>query len=229
MKTVGLIGGMSPQSTVFYYKTLNTLVNDRYGGHASAKILLHSVNFAETHAKQNAGAWDALGDQLAEAAQGLDRAGADIIALATNTMHKCAPSIEAATPLPFLHIGDATATALTSGGKQRPALLGTRFTMEERFYIDRLHDHALEVVVPDIKAQGEIDRIIFDELVHGIVREDSRDCYIEIVRDLGMSGADSVILGCTEIGMLLNHGNSPLPPFDTALIHCQSLIQAALP
>ena len=229
MKTIGLIGGMSPQSTVFYYKTLNSLVNDRYSGHASAKILLHSVNFAETHEKQTAGEWDALGDQLADAATGLERAGADIIALATNTMHKCAPRVEAATPLPFLHIADATATALTSQGRKRPALLGTRFTMMERFYIDRLNDHALEAVLPDETACGDIDRIIFDELVHGIVQEDSRERYIEIVRDLKTSGADSVILGCTEIGMLLDHRNAPLPPFDTALIHCQSLIQAALP
>ncbi|MEM7492901.1 MAG: aspartate/glutamate racemase family protein [Pseudomonadota bacterium] len=228
MKTIGLIGGMSPQSTVFYYKTLNSLVNDRYGGHASAKILLHSVNFAETHAKQTAGEWDGLGHQLAEAARGLERAGADIIALATNTMHKCAPSVEAATPLPFLHIADATAMALTSQGRKRPALLGTRFTMMERFYIDRLNDHGLEAAIPNETARGDIDRTIFDELVRGIVQEDSRERYVEIVRDLKMIGADSVILGCTEIGMLLNHGNSPLPPFDTAFIHCQSLISAAL-
>ncbi|MEL7230998.1 MAG: amino acid racemase, partial [Pseudomonadota bacterium] len=136
MKTIGLIGGMSPESTVFYYKTLNRLAKERYGGHTSAKILLHSVNFAETHALQAAGEWEALGAQLAQAARGLELAGADLIALATNTMHKCAPAIKAATALPFIHIGDATAEALLKDGRQRPLLLGTRFTMDETFYTD---------------------------------------------------------------------------------------------
>ena len=204
MKTIGLIGGMSPESTVFYYKTLNRLAKEHYGGHASAKILLHSVNFAETLAKQVVGEWDDLGVQLAEAAKGLQRAGADLIALATNTMHKCAPAIETAIELPFVHIGDATAEALVRDGRKRPALLGTRFTMEEAFYRERLETHGLTPVIPDDDGRRDVHRIIFDELVHGTMNEGSRGRYIEITKELSAKGADSVILGCTEIGMLLN-------------------------
>lgn len=229
MKKIGLIGGMSPESTVFYYKTLNRLTKERLGGHASAKILLHSVNFAETHALQAAGEWEVLGDHLASAAQGLKRAGADLIALATNTMHKCAPAIEAATDLPFIHIADATAAALLTDKRKRPALLGTRFTMAERFYTDRLEASGLRPVLPDQRAQTEINRIIFDELVHGIINENSRRYYAEAVALLAGEGADSVILGCTEIGMLLNAENAPLPPYDTALLHCRSLIKQSVP
>ncbi|MEL8055163.1 MAG: aspartate/glutamate racemase family protein [Pseudomonadota bacterium] len=228
MKTIGLIGGMSPESTVFYYKTLNRLAKERYGGHASAKILLHSVNFAETHAKQVAGDWDDLGVQLAEAAKGLERAGADLIALATNTMHKCAPAIEAAIEVPFINIGDATAEALVRDGRKRPALLGTRFTMEEAFYRERLETHGLTPVIPDDDARRDIHKIIFDELVHGTINEDSRDRYIHITKELSAAGADSVILGCTEIGMLLNEENCPLPAYDTALLHCISLREKAV-
>lgn len=228
MKTIGLIGGMSPESTVFYYKTLNRLTKDRLGGHSSAKIILHSVNFAVTHAKQAAGEWDMLGEQLAEAARGLERAGADLIALATNTMHKCAPAIEEAISLPFIHIGDATAEAILKDKRKQPALLGTRFTMEERFYRDRLRAFGLEPVIPRARAKDDIHRIIFDELVHGIINSESERRYIDIVADLKAQGADSVILGCTEIGMLLNLKNAPLPPFDTALLHCHSLINRVL-
>lgn len=227
MKTIGLIGGMSPESTVFYYKTLNRLTKERLGGHASAKILLHSVNFAETHAKQAAGEWDALGDQLASAALGLERAGADLIGLATNTMHKCADKIEAATDLPFIHIADATAEALIGDKTQRPLLLGTRFTMNETFYTDRLKARGLMPVLPSPARRAEINRIIFDELVHGVVTENSRQFYIETVRAAISENVDSVILGCTEIGMLLNSENSPLPPYDTALLHCHALIDQA--
>ncbi|MEM1087513.1 MAG: aspartate/glutamate racemase family protein [Pseudomonadota bacterium] len=229
MKTIGLIGGMSPQSTVFYYKTLNRLAKERYGGHSSAKLLLHSVNFAETHAKQIADEWDDLGAQLADAARGLERAGADLIALATNTMHKCAPAIEAAIEVPFIHISDATAQALVREGHKRPALLGTQFTMEEAFYRERLAMHGLAPVVPDEGARRDIHRIIFDELVHGTINDDSRNRYIEIIKDLTASDADSVILGCTEIGMLLNEENCALPAYDTALLHCRTLLMQSVP
>lgn len=227
MKTIGLIGGMSPESTVFYYKTLNRLTKDRFGGHASAKLILHSVNFADTHAKQRSGDWDSLGADLASAAKGLERAGADLIGLATNTMHKCAPQIVPHLSVPFLHIGEVTADALKAAGKQRPALLGTGFTMNEGFYTDVLMAAGLSPVLPDAAERLEIDRIIFDELVHGHVRPDSQARYIAIVDALKNRRADSVILGCTEIGMLLNADTSPLPVFDTALLHCLALIEHA--
>jgi len=228
MKTIGVLGGMSPQSTATYYKTLNALVNARLGGYASAQILLHSVNFADTHAAQLAGEWDGIAQDLAATARTLQNAGADLILLATNTMHKCAPAIEAAISVPFLHIGDACAARLKADGRTRPALLGTAFTMEEDFYTARLERAGLSPVIPDAAQRADIHAIIFDELVHGVVNDASRVRYIEIVADLAAKGADSVILGCTEIGMLLNQENSPLPPYDTALIHCEAAVETAL-
>jgi aspartate racemase len=227
MKTIGIIGGMSPESTVSYYKTLNALTKAQRGGYASAKILLHSVNFAETHAAQIAGDWDGIGADLARAAAGLERAGADVILLATNTMHKCAAAIEAAISIPFLHIGEACAARLVADGRTRPILLGTAFTMEEDFYTSKLTAHGLTPIIPDADQRSDIHAIIFDELVHGITNDTSRARYIDIVANLTQHGADSVILGCTEIGMLLNTQNSPLPPYDTALIHCEAAIRFA--
>lgn len=229
MKTIGLIGGMSPVSTVIYYQAINRAVNRRLGGHASAKLLIHSVNFAETHALQLAGAWDELGDALARAGLGLEHAGAELIILATNTMHKCAPAIEAAIEAPFLHIADATAAALKSAGLSRPALLGTRYTMEETFYTGRLIErHGIETIVPAADERDEIHRVIFDELVHGEIREASRSVYLAIADRLIAAGADSLILGCTEIGLLLTAENAPAPVYDTALIHADSAAEWAL-
>jgi len=228
MKTIGILGGMSPESTATYYKTLNALTRDRLSGYASAKILLYSVNFAETHAAQIAGDWDGIGQDLAAAAARLESAGADLILLATNTMHKCAPAIKAAISLPFLHIGETCAARLSTDQRQRPVLLGTAFTMEEDFYTARLEASGLSPVIPDAAQRADIHAIIFDELVHGVASDTSRARYIEIVADLAAKGADSVILGCTEIGMLLNQGNSPLPPYDTAQIHCEAAIEMAL-
>lgn len=228
MKTIGILGGMSPESTSTYYTTLNRLARQHLGGYASAKILLHSVNFAETHAAQMAGNWDDIGAELGAAAAGLERAGADIILLATNTMHKCAPAIQSAINIPFIHIGETCAAALTADDRKRPVLLGTRFTMSEDFYTARLIAHDLSPIRPDTTTQDVIHDIIFNELVHGIVTEASRATYIEIIQDLKKQGADSVILGCTEIGMLLNAENSPVPPYDTLQIHCDAAIKIAL-
>jgi len=202
MKTIGILGGMSPESTVSYYKALNRLTKERLGGYASAKIILHSVNFAETHAAQIAGD--------------------------TNTMHKCASMIEAELTVPFLHIADTCANALRAADHHKPILLGTAFTMEETFYTERLIANGLSPIIPNPQQRSEIHRIIFDELVHGVITDSSRQTYIDVVSQLAGSGADSVILGCTEIGMLLNAGNCPLPPFDTAELHCRSAIAAAL-
>ena len=228
MKTIGILGGMSPESTVSYYKTLNALAKAQFGGYASAKILLHSVNFAETHAAQIAGDWDGIGGDLAKAAAGLERAGADMVLLATNTMHKCAAAIEDAITVPFLHIGETCAARLRADGRDRPILLGTAFTMEENFYTAKLEAHGLQPIIPDAEQRGDIHAIIFDELVHGITTDASRERYIDIVASLTARGADGVIFGCTEIGMLLNTENSPLPPYDTALIHCETAMKLAL-
>lgn len=227
MKTIGILGGMSPESTATYYSTLNALARAEFGGYASAKILLHSVNFAETHAAQLAGDWDGIGQDLAEAAAGLERAGADMILLATNTMHKCAPAIQAAIRVPFLHIGKACAEALTHDTRKRPLLLGTRFTMSEDFYTKHLAARGLSPMLPDRDAQETIHSIIFNELVHGKITETSRATYIEIIKDIKSQGADSVILGCTEIGMLINAQNSPLPPYDTLKMHCAAACEIA--
>ena len=228
MKTIGILGGMSPESTVSYYKTLNALAKAKLGGYASAKILLHSVNFAETHAAQIAENWDGIGSDLAKAAAGLERAGADMILLATNTMHKCAAAIEDAITVPFLHIGEACAARLKADGRERPILLGTAFTMEEDFYTAKLEAYDLEPIIPNAEQRKDIHAIIFDELVHGFTNETSRSRYIDIVASLTARGADSVILGCTEIGMLLDETTSPLPVYDTALIHCAAATDFAL-
>lgn len=228
MKTIGILGGMSPESTSTYYTTLNRLARQHLGGYTSAKILLHSVNFAETHAAQMAGNWDGIGAELGAAAAGLERAGADMILLATNTMHKCAPAIQSAINIPFIHIGETCAAALNADNRKRPALLGTRFTMLEDFYTARLIAHDLSPIIPNATAQDTIHNIIFNELVHGIFTDQSRQAYIDIVAALEQQGADSVILGCTEIGMLLDSNNSPIMPFDTLKIHCDAAIKIAL-
>lgn len=229
MKRIGMLGGMSPESTIIYYRALNAGARERLGNLATADCVIASMNFGEIQAMQKAGDWAGAGEHLACAAKGLEAAGVDLILLATNTMHRCADIIENALGVPFLHIADATAVRLKSDGRARPLLLGTAYTMEQDFYKGRLADqHGLGVIVP-----GEIDRarihaIIFDELVNGITREESREAFLDIVRKYGKAGADSVILGCTEIGMLLDAGNSPLPVYDTALIHCDVALDLAL-
>jgi aspartate racemase len=227
MKTIGILGGMSPESTVSYYKTLNALAKKRFGGYSSAKIILHSVNFEQTHAAQMVGDWDRIGQELAKATTGLEAAGADMILLATNTMHKCAAAIEAVITKPFIHIGDACAARLVADQRKRPALLGTAFTMEQSFYTSRLEAHDMSPIIPNQTERADIHNIIFDELVHGTTTDASRQRYIDITANLAAQGADSVILGCTEIGMLLNKANSPLPPYDTALIHCEAAANLA--
>ncbi|MEO0981401.1 MAG: aspartate/glutamate racemase family protein [Pseudomonadota bacterium] len=228
MKTIGILGGMSPESTMIYYRALNDGVRARFGGHASADILLRSVNFAETHAMQQAGEWDAAGAKLAQHALALEGAGAELIILATNTMHKCAGPIEAVLDIPFLHIADATAARLKADGRTRPALLGTAFTMTEDFYTRRLEDkHGLEALTPDHADQAVIHAVIFNELVKGVVEPGSQQAYLEIAGRLKDAGADSLILGCTEIGMLIHPANAPLPVYDTALIHAEAALEAA--
>lgn len=220
MQTLGVLGGMSWESTATYYKWLNEGVRDALGGLHSAPILLHSVDFAGIAALQKAGEWDAAGAQLALAAQGLQRAGAQALLLATNTMHKVAPAIETAVDIPLLHIGDAVGQALHAAGVTRAALLGTRFTMQEDFYRQRLTDHfGIDVLLPTPDAMSEIDRVIFAELCQGEFHQAARDYYLSVLEQLRDRGAEAAILGCTEIGLLLDGVNSPLPLIDSTEQH----------
>jgi aspartate racemase len=228
MKTIGLIGGMSWESTRFYYEALNREVRTRFGGLHSAKVILHSVDFAPVADMQAAGRWDEAGALLADAARGLERAGADCIGLATNTMHKVADHIVRATPLPFVHIAEATAAAILASGKTRPMLMGTRFTMEQDFYKGILSAKGLDVSIPNEAGRADTHRIIYDELCHGITEPTSRTRYEIITADAKRAGADCVILGCTEVCMLLSDKNSAVPTFDTTTIHAKALVDFAL-
>jgi len=227
VKTIGLIGGMSWESTALYYRILNEETGRRLGGLHSAPILLDSLDFAPIEDLQRAGKWDEAGAILAASAKRLEVAGAGVIGLATNTMHIVAGHVTNGLNIPFLHIADPTADALIAKGIGRAGLLGTRFTMEMSFYKDRLKARGLDVLVPD----GEItalNAIIYDELCHGIVRDASRQIFVDAIRDLAERGAEAVILGCTEIGMLIDDRSSRLPVFDTTGLHAKALVAAAL-
>ncbi|MFP4484570.1 MAG: aspartate/glutamate racemase family protein [Spirochaetaceae bacterium] len=227
MKTLGIIGGMSWESSAGYYRLVNEGVAARLGGYHSAKMILYSVDFAEVEALQRADDWDRAGALLAEAARACVAAGAEVIGLATNTMHLVADVIEDAAGVPLIHIADATAEAVRASRVARVALLGTRFTMERAFYRERLEAYGLEVLVPEAKARSTIDRVIFEELVHGVVREESRRAYLDIIRRT-THGTAGVILGCTEIGYLVHQEHLSVPVFDTTRIHAEALVAAAL-
>ena len=227
MKTIGLIGGMSWESTALYYRILNQEVGRRLGGLHSADVLLHSVDFAPIEELQRAGDWAAAGVLLAESARRLRDAGAGVIGLATNTMHIVADAITAGLGVPFIHIADPTAEALLADGFSRVGLLGTRFTMERPFYRERLSARGLEVLVPEVDVTN-LNGIIYEELVRGIVRDASRTTYVRAIELLAARGAEAVILGCTEIGMLIDDDSSPLPVFDTTDLHARALVAAAL-
>jgi aspartate racemase len=227
MKTIGLIGGMSWESTVHYYQIMNREAAHRLGGLHSAPILLHSVDFAPIEALQRQGDWVGAGVILADIAKSLEAGGAGVIGLATNTMHIVADAITAAISVPFVHIADPTADALLADGFGRVGLLGTRFTMEMPFYKQKLADRGLEVLVPDVGITN-LNGIIYEELVLGIVRDASRQIYVEAIERLAARGAEAVILGCTEICMLIDDDSSPLPTFDTTALHAKALVTAAL-
>lgn len=227
MKTIGLIGGMSWESSAHYYAILNRETARIRGGLHSAPVILHSVDFAPIEALQRAGEWDKAGQVLAVIAQGLEAQGAGVIGLATNTMHICAPQIVAALTVPFVHIAAPTAEALLADGIGRVGLLGTRFTMEQPFYADILRGQGLEVLVPDVGITN-LNGIIYEELCRGIVRDASRQVYVEAIGRLMARGAEAVILGCTEIGMLIDDSVSPLPTYDTTDLHARALVAAAL-
>jgi aspartate racemase len=229
MKTIGLLGGMSWESTVPYYRLVNEAVRDALGGLHSAKVLLLSVDFHELETMMRGDRWDDVGRDLARAGATLEAAGADFLVLCTNTMHRVAPSIEAAVRIPLLHIADPTAEAIRRAGHTKVGLLGTRFTMEQDFYRNRLERaHGIGVLVPPEDDRDVIHRIIFDELCLGIVRDASRDAYRRVIAELAARGAQSVVLGCTEIAMLVGPADSPVPLFDTTALHARAAARLAL-
>lgn len=224
MKLLGIIGGMSWTSTAEYYRLLNEGVAARLGGLHSARLLLHSVDFAEVAAMQKAGQWDEAGELLGDAARGLERAGAGTLLLATNTMHKVAPQIEAATTVPLLHIADVTAQAIRAAGVTRVGLLATRFTMEQDFYSSRLAAHGIETLIPGEAQRAEVHRVIFDELCRNVLLDDSRDTYRATMQGLVARGAQGMVLGCTEITLLVGQADSSVPVFDTTALHVQAAL-----
>jgi aspartate racemase len=227
MKTIGLIGGMSWESSAHYYRILNEETARRLGGLHSAPVILHSVDFAPIEEMQHRGAWDESGVVLGDIAAHLEASGAGVIGLATNTMHIVAHAITARIGVPFIHIADPTADALEADGFAKVGLLGTRFTMEKPFYIDRLASRGITAIVPDVGITN-LNGIIYEELVRGIVRDESRKIYVEAIARLAGRGAEAVILGCTEIGMLIDDSVSPLPVYDTTDLHAKALVTAAL-
>ena len=229
MKTIGLIGGMSWESTALYYQIINETVKDRLGGLHSAKLVLVSVDFQTIERLQAAGAWDEAGALMAQAAQSLQAAGADCVLLCTNTMHKVAAAIEAAVAIPLLHIADPTAAAIKRAGGNKVGLLGTRFTMEQDFYLGRLRDrHGLEVSVPIPSDRDIVHAVIYAELCRGQVLAESRRQYQRIIQTLVDNGAEAIILGCTEITMLIGTEDSPVAVFDTTRLHASHAVDWAL-
>ncbi|MBD9632476.1 aspartate/glutamate racemase family protein [Pseudomonas sp. PDM19] len=229
MKTIGLIGGMSWESTIPYYRQINERIKERLGGLHSAKVALYSVDFHEIERLQHAGDWDAAGRVLADAARSLKAAGADFLVLCTNTMHKVAPAIEAAVDIPLLHIADPTAEAIRAAGVATVGLLGTRFTMEQAFYKDRLVDRfGLKVLTPNEADRQVVHRIIYEELCLGRIRDESREEYRRIIAALVEQGAEAVILGCTEISLLVDPADASVPLFDTTALHALHAADAAI-
>lgn len=229
MKTIGLIGGMSWESTIPYYRQINETIRERLGGLHSARVILYSVDFHEIERLQRAGDWDSAGAILAEAARSLEAAGAAFLVLCTNTMHKVASHIEAAVNIPLLHIADPTAAEIKRAGVSTVGLLGTRFTMEQAFYRDRLSEHhGLRVVVPEKEDREVVHRIIYEELCLGIIKTESRSEYRRVMKGLATQGAQAIILGCTEISLLVDQQDSDVPLFDTTAIHARMAAEESL-
>lgn len=228
MKVLGLIGGISAESTTVYYQQLTRLVRERLGGLHSCELILWSVDFAPVADLQAKDDWEATGAILAEAARRLEAAGAQAIVICANTMHLNAPHIEAAVAVPVIHIADATATALKARGVSRPLLLATRFTMEKAFYRDRLASLGLPSLTPEKDDRDRLHAIIYDELCQGVILEESRRVVLEIIARGRDAGADGIIFGCTEIGLLLNPAGMPLPTVDTAVAHAEAAVDFAL-
>lgn len=229
MKTIGLLGGMSWESTADYYKLINTLIKQQLGGLHSAKIVLYSVDFAEIESLQQQGDWPKAGQLLATAAKNIEKAGADLLVICTNTMHIVAEQIQQQLNIPLIHIADATGEALLEQKIKNVGLLGTAFTMEENFYKGRLADkYNLNVIIPNEQDRQQIHNIIYQELCVGTIRPESKQTYLAIIDRLVKDGAEAIILGCTEIGMLIKQQDTTIPLFDTTIIHAQQTVKLAL-
>jgi aspartate racemase len=224
MRLLGVLGGMSWTSTAEYYRLLNRGVAARLGGLHSARLLLHSVDFGPLARMQHDGDWAGTAEVLVEAARGLERAGAEGLLIATNTMHKVADQVTGAVGIPLLHIADATAARVRADGRRTVGLLATAFTMEEDFYVGRLREHGLEVVLPDEAERADVHRIIYDELVREVVRTESRECYRQVMAGLADRGAEGVVLGCTEVGLLVGPSDASVPLYDTTRIHAEHAV-----
>ena len=227
-RTLGIIGGMSWESTQSYYRLINEGIKAKLGNLHSADLLIHSVDFAPIGELQAQGQWEELGDVMVNSGKRLQAAGAQGLLIATNTMHKVAEQVQAATNLPLIHIADTTADAIKQQGLTKIALLGTQFTMTEDFYKQRLMDAGLQVLIPDTDARAEVHRIIYDELCQGQLLASSRQYYTQVINELAAQGAEGVILGCTEIGLLISQADSPIPVFDTTAIHAAAAVQFLL-
>lgn len=229
MKTIGIIGGMSWESTVPYYRRINQLVQARLGGLHSARLVLVSVDFARIEALQSAGDWDGGGRAMAEAARALEAAGAECVLIATNTMHRVAPAVEAAVGIPLLHIADVTGDAIAQAGLSTVGLLGTRFTMEQEFYRARLAErHGISAIVPDAQDRAYVDSVIYTELCCGVISEESRARFRAIIAGLVERGAEGIVLGCTEIPLLVTAEDATVPLFDTGELHARAAVEFAL-
>lgn len=229
MQTIGMLGGMSWESTVSYYRAVNEGVKAALGGFNSAKVCLYSVNFAEIESLQRAGQWTEAGIILADAAKSVQAAGADFLIICTNTMHNVVPQIEAELTIPILHIADATAEQLLADGVTKVGLLGTKFTMEQAFYKQRLTEKfGIEVLVPEAGQRETVHRIIFDELCQGDIQAASRDAYLAIIDELKAQGAEAIILGCTEIALLLQQDHTEIPLYDTTKLHADAAVKRAI-
>jgi aspartate racemase len=228
MDTIGMIGGMSWESSAEYYRLMNEEVKRQLGGLHSAKCILYSVDFQEIEHYQARGDWDKAGQVLGEAAQSLEKAGADFIIICTNTMHKVIDIIQEKISIPILHIADATAHQITEAGLQKIALLGTKYTMEQDFYKARIEGFGIDVLVPQTEERTEINRIIYEELCLGQIETTSKEYYLQVIEDLVNSGAQGIILGCTEIGLLIKQEDVNVPVFDTTVIHARAAVNKAI-
>ena len=228
MKTIGLIGGMSYSSTIIYYEQLNKLSNDHFDNLTTPKIILSSVNFSLIEALQHEGKWDELGHMLNKEAKTLEQAGAEVLALCTNTMHKVSDAMLDNVSIPFVHIAESTAKQIINDGFKKPALLATKFTMEEEFYISKLSNYGLSPIIPTEESREILHSVIYDELCFNVKTDISRDKFINIALEVQNNGADSVILGCTEVGMLLNTENVKLPVYDTVEVHCKDIFNSII-
>lgn len=228
LRVIGMLGGMSWESTAQYYRLANELVRDRLGGLHSARVLLSSLDFAEIEGLQVAGEWDRAAQLLAEEAARLEHAGAEMLLLCTNTMHKVADRVQSAIGIPLLHLADTTAAAVQAAGLRTVGLLATAFTMEQDFYRDRLSGHGLRVLVPDGADRSEVHRVIYDELCRGVIRAESREVYRQVIERLVAAGAEGIVLGCTEIELLIGAEDSPVPVFPTTRLHVEAAVVESL-